>query len=90
MAFRRKVSPLSLVPSSLKDFVDWLDLAMEAQQNLDISETIWPTSYKILIHQPGNTLNKVQFMTSIKLLYVTTPERYQRGILAKSNTSPTC
>jgi hypothetical protein len=53
MAFRWKVSALFLVPNSLKDFVDCLDLAMEAQQNLDTSKTIWPTSYKILIHKHG-------------------------------------
>jgi hypothetical protein len=57
MAFRRNISPLFLVPSSLKDFVDCLDLTMEAQQNLDTSETTWPTSYKILILRPGNALN---------------------------------
>jgi len=54
-----------------KDFVDWLDLKMEAKQFFDTSETIWPTCYKILIHQPGNTLNKVQFITSIKLIHFT-------------------
>jgi len=70
MAFRRNVSPLYLVPSSLKDFVDCLDLTMEAQQNLDTSETIWPTSYKILIHRPENALNKLYFKTSINLLHI--------------------
>jgi len=70
MAFRRNISPLSLVPSSPKDFVDRLDQAMEAQQNLDTTETIWPTSYKILIHRPGNILNKLHFKTSINLLHI--------------------
>jgi hypothetical protein len=70
VAFRRNVSPLSLVPSSPKDFAGWLDLTMEAQRNLDTSETIWPTSYKILIHRPGNVLNKVRFKTSINLLHI--------------------
>jgi hypothetical protein len=48
MAFRRNVSPLTLVPSSPKDFVDWLDLAIEAKQNFDTSGTILPTSYKTI------------------------------------------
>jgi hypothetical protein len=49
-----------------KDFVDWLDLKLKAKQFFDTSESILPTFYKILIRQPGNTLNKVQFITSIK------------------------
>jgi hypothetical protein len=40
MAFRRNVSHLSLVPGIPKDFVDWLDLTMKAQQNLDTSENV--------------------------------------------------
>jgi hypothetical protein len=89
VAFGKNVSPLSLVPSSLKGFVGWLDLTMEAQQNLDTPETIWPASYKILIHRPENTLNKVQFITSIKLIYVMAPGCYHQGNLEQSNTSPT-
>lgn len=89
MAFRRNVLPLSLVPSSPKDFVDWLDLTMEAQQNFDTSETIWPAFYKILIHKQGNTLNKVQFIIRVKLIliHVTAPRCHYRGILEQSNTS---
>jgi hypothetical protein len=67
-----------------KGFVDWLDPKMKARQFFDTSETFWPTSYKILIRQPENTLNKVQFMTSIKLIHVTVPRCHHRGILEQS------
>ena len=70
MAFRRNISPLSLVPNSPKDFVEWLALTMEAQQNLDTEETLWPSSYKILICRPGNAINKVRFKTRINLLHI--------------------
>jgi len=72
-----------------KDFVDWLDLKMKAKEYFDTSEIIWPTFYKILIHQPGSTINKLQFITSIILIHVMAPECHYRGILQQNNTSPT-
>jgi len=57
---------------------------MKAKQFFDTSETIWPTSYKILIHQPENTLNKVEIMTSIRLIHVTAPVCCHRVILEQS------
>jgi len=59
--------PLSLVP---KDFVDWLDLTMGAQKNLDTSQIFGLPPTKILILRPGNALNKVHFKTSINLLHI--------------------
>jgi len=50
--------------------VDWIDLKVEAKQFFDTSETIWPTSYKILIYKTGNVLNKVHFKRSINLLHI--------------------